>query len=160
MSQSEIATAARRGNLLIVGAPGSGVTTALNEAVDAVGGPLTLIDPLYMGTDVHVLHDRAVRTAFDNGYDIDRGPCLDALFAVAEGVVVIDNFDFLIENVQGEDDMAMLLHLFIDPDIRLIATGLYYGNRPNVDSIPALGFDSVAFMFRDGDIFDSVVVSA
>lgn len=158
MSQSAIAEAAQRGNLLIVGAPGSGVTTALNEAVDAVGGPLVLIDPLYLGVDVPELRDRAAVTAFDNGHDIGRGPCLDALFQVSGGLVVIDNFDFLIKYAHEEDDMAMLLSLLATDDVRLIATGLFYGGRPGLDRVrPPLGFDSVAFMFRDDD---PVVVSA
>lgn len=160
MSQPAIVEATQTGNLLIVGAPGSGVTTALNEAVDAVRGPLVLIDPLYLGVDVHELFDRATVTAFDNGHDIDRGPCFDALLQVDEGVVVIDNYDFLVTETEGEryeEFLAVLLDLFTRDGVRLIATGLFWGDRPNVDIIPALGFDSVAFMFRDRD---PVVVAA
>lgn len=160
MTQLDIAQAAQRGHLLIVGRPGSGVATAVEKAVGAVAGPLVLIDPLRMGADLDGLYANVVSTAFDDGYDIDRGPCFDALFEVDEGVVVIDNYDFLVTETEGEryeEFLAVLLDLFTRDGVRLIATGLFWSDRPNVENIPALGFDSVAFLFRDRD---PVIVTA
>lgn len=176
MFHPEITKAAQNGNLLIVGAPGSGTTTAASEAVASTSGPVVLIDPLYLGVDLKydfVDEARITATAWGNGSEMDE--CISLLKDVAENpaegtIVVIDNANWA---AMESADFASVLRAVVESGrVRIIATDWHYG--PPWDATDAsaealagaasayraLGFDSVAFAFRSGRNYDSVVVSA